>query len=81
MRNLSELVERYIALAGGFGQPIPLSNFPLGDDEMARLLSAFDEDYHISRYLHFSNVSGTPYRISGEAATHLSIDASIREIL
>jgi hypothetical protein len=81
MWNLRELVERYTALAGGFGEPLALANFPLNDGELVRLFNAFDEDYHISRYLHFTNMNGKPYRIGGEDATHLSIDASVREIL
>jgi hypothetical protein len=81
MWNLSELVERYVALTGEFGRPVPLSDFSLSDDETARLFNSFDDDYHISRYLHFSNIRGKPYRIGIEDTTHLSIDPSIKDIL
>ena len=81
MWNLPELVERYIALAGGFGKPLALSGFSLSDKELTQLFDTFDEDYHISRYFHFSNSDGKSYRIGGQDATHLSIDATIKEIL
>ncbi len=81
MWNLRELVERYLALTGNFGQPLPLSSFPLNDQEITRLFDSFDEDYHISRYLHFSRLSGTSYKVGGEDCTHVSIDAAIKEIL
>jgi hypothetical protein len=81
MWNLSKLVERYIALAGGFGQSLALSNFSLSDEELTQIFNAFDEDYHISRYFHFSNSNGKSYRIGGEDTTHVSIDEAITEIL
>lgn len=78
--QLSELVEKYLAL-GGFGAAVPLANFNLGQKETERLFSAFDEDYHISRFFHFANVDGPAFTISGEPETHVSIDATIRDIL
>ncbi len=81
MWNLTDLVEHYTDLTKEFGKPLPLSSFRLSDAELICLFRSFDEDYHISRYLHFSNLSGKSYRIGVEDATHLSIDASIKEIL
>ncbi len=81
MWNLRELVERYIAVAGEFAKAVPLADFSLNDAEVVRFFGSFDEDYHISRFLHFSNVGGTAYRIGSEVVTHISIDASIKEIL
>ena len=52
--NLRELVEKYRALAGGFGRPLPLAAFGLARPETERLFGVFDEDYHISRFFHFS---------------------------
>jgi hypothetical protein len=40
-----------------------------------------DEDYHISRFFHFSKAAGQSFQISGFAQTHISIDAEIQEIL
>jgi len=85
--NLRELVERYRALAGGFGKPLPLAAFGLARPEAERLFSAFDEDYHISRFLRFSidpalqSNSDKIYRINGFAQSHLAMDAGIEEIL
>ena len=81
MWNLGELVERYLALAGNFGHPLPLSSFALNDQEITRLFQSFDEDYHISRYLHFLKLTGKTYAIGGEDVTHVSIQEAIKEIL
>jgi len=85
--NLRELVEKYRALAGGFGRPLPLVAFGLARPEAERLFGALDEDYHISRFLHFSldpaleHVPDKTYQINGFAQSHLSMGAGIEEIL
>ena len=81
MINLREVVERYATLAGTFGNPVALSDFGLTAEETANLFSTFEEDYHISRFLHFSGDEGTSYSISGEAVTHVAIDPAIYSIL
>jgi hypothetical protein len=40
-----------------------------------------DEDFHISRYFHFSQISGPAYTINGFEQTHISIDEEIQSIL
>jgi hypothetical protein len=60
---------------------VGLSAFQLSPAEIQMLFSMLDEDYHLSRYLHFSNIAGEAYLISGEAVTHLSIDPAIQSIL
>jgi hypothetical protein len=79
--NLREIVEKYLAIAGGFGYLAALVDFGLERDEVARIFDAFDEDYHISRYLHFSQVAGPAYTINGFDQTHVTIDAEIQSIL
>ena len=79
--TLHELVDRYCALSPEFGRPIPLSSFQLDRAETERLFSAFDEDYHISRFLRFSELSGETYSINGISATHVTVDAEIETIL
>jgi hypothetical protein len=79
--NLREAVEKYLALAGGYGCPAALADFGLDHAQTERTFAAFDEDYHISRYFHFSRVTGTAYAINGFDHTHVSIDAEIRDIL
>ena len=81
MWNLRELVDQYVKLAGEFGRPVALSEFELSAEEISALFGSFDEDYHISRYLHFSKAAGESYSIGGESVTHLSIDNAIKEIL
>jgi hypothetical protein len=85
--NLRELVEKYRALSGGFGRPLPLAAFGLARPEAERLFGALDEDYLINRFLHFSldpALEHTPdktYQINGFAQSHLSMDDGIERIL
>jgi hypothetical protein len=81
MMNLKEVVERYAAVAGSFGNPVALAAFGFGKEETQNLFSVFDEDYHISRFLHFSCAEGQTYQISGEAVTHVTIDPAIYSLL
>jgi len=79
--TLREIVEKYLAIAGGFALLAQLADFALEPKEIERIFGAFDEDYHISRYLHFSHVSGPAYRINGFEQTHISIDQEIQSVL
>ena len=81
MLTLRELVDRYCSLAGGFGHPLALSAFALDHTETERLFSAYDEDYHISRFFHFTQERGTKYSVNGIPATHVLLDAEIESIL
>lgn len=81
MMPLQELVDRYRSLAGEFGKPVALSAFQFSAAETERLFSAYDEDYHISRFFHFSESPGTPFSINGVLATHVSLDPEIESIL
>jgi hypothetical protein len=69
--TLREVVERYRAIAGDFGRPVALGAFGLERQEAERLFSAFDEDYHISRFFHFTLDPAAPG----------SLDAGIETIL
>jgi hypothetical protein len=79
--TLREIVEKYLADAGGFGFLAPLADFGLGRAEIERTFDAFDEDYHISRYLHFSQVNGPAFNIKGFEQTHITIDSEIESVL
>ncbi len=79
--SLRELVRLYRQHAGEFGRPVALSAFGLSHAEIERIFSALDEDYHISRFLHFSCVDGSTFLISAKPATHVSIEPAIRSIL
>jgi hypothetical protein len=85
--TLRELVENYRKLAGAFGRIVPLASFGLSPDETSRQFSIFDEDYHISRFLHFTlatavaKTDSQTYPINGFAQSHVSIDAEIESLL
>ena len=81
MLTLKEAVDRYASLANSFGEPVALSAFRLSPDETSRLFTALDEDYHISRFLHFSSGAGQSFLIGAEAATHVAIDPAIWSLL
>ena len=81
MMPLRELVDRYRSLAGEFGKMVPLTAFQLSDAETERLFSGYDEDYHISRFFHFSEAAGDQFSINGIPSTHVSIDSEIDTIL
>jgi hypothetical protein len=81
MMPLRELVDRYRSLAGEFDRPLPLAAFQLSLPETERLFSAYDEDYHISRFFHFTQAEGSRFSINGIPATHVSLDAEIESIL
>jgi hypothetical protein len=79
--TLKEIVDKYLAIAGGFAFLAPLVDFGLERSEVERTFGALDEDYHISRFFHFSQVSGPAYKINGFEQTHISIDEEIQTIL
>jgi hypothetical protein len=81
MMPLHELVDKYRTLAGGFGKPAALSAFGLTHAETERLFSGYDEDYHISRFFHFTEGPGEAFSIDGIPATHVSVDPEIETIL
>ena len=84
--SLRDVVEKYRQLAGGFGRPLALAAFGLSPDETERVFGIWDEDYHISRFFHFSlesaaDSSGRSYRINGFPQSHVALDAEIESIL
>ena len=81
MMSLRELVRLYRGHAANFGEPVPLSLFGLTAEETESLFSSYDEDYHISRFFHFSEAAGAKFSINGFVATHVSLDPEIETIL
>jgi hypothetical protein len=79
--TLRQVAEKYLTVASSYGHPAPLADFGLDRDETERTFSAFDEDYHISRYFHFTSGAGVAYKINGFDHTHVSIDAEIQSVL
>ena len=81
MLPLQKLVDRYLALAGGFNKPVSLTAFDLSRSDTEQLFSGYDEDYHISRFFHFTESDGMTFTINGERVTHVAIDSEIKSIL
>ncbi len=79
--ELRQLVDKYLAAAGGFGAAVPLTALGMPRAEAEKLLSALDDDYHISRFFHFTQGDGESFSINGFPQTHLAIDAAIQSIL
>jgi hypothetical protein len=83
--NLRELVEKYLAAAGGYGKPVPIASLGMPREEAERIFDVLDEDYHISRYFHFRNAPGekpeAAYQINGFPQTHIAIDSEIQSVL
>ena len=79
--ELSQIVQKYLAAAGGYGKPVALSALGLSAREIEDAFGTLDEDYHISRFLHFQCSAGANYQINGFPQTHVSIDAEIQTIL
>jgi hypothetical protein len=79
--TLHEVVDKYLAIAGGYGRSAALASLGLSREEIERTLGQFDEDYHISRFIHLRDVSGQSYQINGFPQTHISIDSEIQTVL
>jgi len=89
--DLAAAVRKYLEVTGGFGRSMHLSQFGLSRAETEKTLSAWDEDYQISRYLLLSRkrdeelASFPPdarvFLINGFECTHLSFHASIETLL
>jgi hypothetical protein len=79
--TLHEVVDKYLAIAGGYGKSAAIASLGLSREEIERTFAQFDEDYHISRFIHLRDVSGESYQISGFPQTHISIDSEIQTVL
>jgi hypothetical protein len=79
--TLREVVDKYLAAAGGYGKAAALSSLGISREEIERTFGQFDEDYHISRFIHFQCAAGANYAINGFPQTHVSIDAEIQSVL
>jgi hypothetical protein len=79
--NLREAIQRYLAVSGGYGRPAALSALGLTAQQIEKIFGALDEDYHISRFLHFQCAAGANFNINGFPQTHVSIDSEIQSAL
>jgi hypothetical protein len=89
--NLAAAVKRYLEVAGGFDRPLHLSQFGLPKAEIEKLVSAWDEDYQISRYMLLSrereeDLAAFPseqriFLINGFECTHLTFRPDIQKLV
>jgi hypothetical protein len=89
--DLGVLVKRYLETAGGFGRSVHLSELGLSKLEAEKVISAFDEDYQISRYMLLSRerdeaLAQFPpelrvYWINGYECSHVSFSADVQKLL
>lgn len=79
--TLRQLVDLYLSKAGQFGNAVALTAFQLSPTETVSLFSSYDEDYHISRFFHFSESEGVKFSVNGIPVTHVRFDAEIETIL
>lgn len=79
--TLKELVQKYLAAAGGFGHSVALADLGFSREEVERVFGLFDEDYHLSRFFHFACSAGANFQINGFPQTHVSIDQGIEDTL
>jgi hypothetical protein len=81
LMGLREMVEKYLGLGGGYGRSVALAAFEFPRAEAEKLFGSLDDDYHISRFFHFSREAGESFSINGFPQTHVIIDAEIQETL
>jgi hypothetical protein len=89
--NLAELVTKYVEAAGGFGRPVHLSFLGLPRAATEKIVSAFDEDYQVSRYLLLTRESDDvlrslpeheqTYMINGLECSHLTLQPDVQKLL
>jgi hypothetical protein len=79
--QLREVVQKYLAASGGFGQEVAISALGFSREEVEDVFSVFDEDYHIGRFFHFRQAAGESYAIDGFPQTHVTIDSDVQSIL
>jgi hypothetical protein len=89
--GLAEFVKKYTELSAGFGRAVHLSKFGLGKAETEKVVSAFDDDYQISRYMVLSRQpdedlvshpsDARVYSINGFEASHVCLAPGIWKLL
>jgi hypothetical protein len=89
--DLPAIVKKYLEIAGGFNRPVHLSQFGFSRDQTEKIISTFDEDYQISRYMLLSRerddrLASLPgekrvYLINGYEVSHISFQPDIQKLL
>ena len=88
--DLKAAVEKYLAVVKEFGQPMPLAEFDLLQEELEALLASWEEDYQLHRHFELipaaNSVSRSPgeqkeYTVYGIAYTAIVFQPSIYGVL
>lgn len=89
--DLAAVVKKYLEVAGGFDRPVHLSRLGLSKSETEKVISTFDEDYQISRYMLLSlerdeETQSLPsetraYLVNGFEVSHISFRPEIQKLL
>ena len=89
--DLAGFVKKYTERSAGFGRAVHLSEFGLCKAETEKVISAFDDDYQISRYMMLSREpdeelvsypsDARVYSINGFEVSHVSLAPGIRKVL
>lgn len=89
--DLATFVQKYLELAGGYDRPVHLSRFGLSKAVTENLVSAWEEDYQISRFFIPSrekdeSLARYPegerlYTINGFEYSHVSFHPEIKTLL
>jgi hypothetical protein len=89
--DLAQLIKKYTEITGDFGKAVHLSEFGLSKEATEKTISAFDNDYQISRYMVLSRqpdeelVSFPPparlFSINGFEVSHVSFNPRIQRLL
>jgi hypothetical protein len=89
--DLAEFVKKYTELSAGFVRAVHLSEFGLCKAETEKVISTFDDDYQISRYMVLSRQpdedlvshpsDARVYAINGFEVSHVSLAPGIRKLL
>ena len=89
--DLAAAVKKYLEMTGGFDRPMHLSRFGLQKAETEKVISTWDEDYQISRYMLLSRerdeaLESFPgdarvFLINGFECSHLTFHENIQQLL
>jgi hypothetical protein len=89
--DLAAFVKKYAELSRGSGGAVHLSEFGLSKAETEKVISAFDDDYQISRYMALSREpdealgcyppDARVYSINGFEASHVTLAPGIRNVV
>ena len=89
--DLAAFVKRYSELSRPSGKAVHLSEFGLGKAETEKVISAFDDDYQISRYMALwretdEELASYPpdarvYSINGFEVSHVSLAPGILKVV